>query len=58
VLLLFGDVAEIGYFRSATWDPFARSRTGEERFQFVRDARRRLMSFTELCAMYGIVRFS
>jgi transposase InsO family protein len=28
----------------------------KERFQFVRDARRRLVSFTELCAMYGISR--
>ena len=28
----------------------------KERFQFVRDARRRLMSFTELCAVYGISR--
>ena len=27
-----------------------------ERFQFVRDARRRLVSFTELCAIYGISR--
>ena len=28
----------------------------KERFQFVRDARRRLVSFTELCAIYGISR--
>jgi hypothetical protein len=28
-----------------------------ERFQFIRDARQRLVTFTELCAMYGISRF-
>lgn len=28
----------------------------KERLQFVRDARRRLVSFTELCAMYQISR--
>jgi transposase InsO family protein len=27
-----------------------------ERFQFIRDARRRLLSFTELCALYGVSR--
>jgi hypothetical protein len=27
-----------------------------QRFQFVRDARRRLMTFTDLCALYGISR--
>ena len=27
-----------------------------ERFQFIRDARQRLLSFTELCALYGISR--
>ena len=27
-----------------------------ERFQFIRDARRRLVTFTELCALYGISR--
>ena len=29
-----------------------------ERFQFIRDARRRLVTFTELCALYGISRFT
>ncbi len=27
-----------------------------ERWQFVRDARQRLVTFTELCALYGISR--
>jgi transposase len=27
-----------------------------ERFQFIRDARRRLLSFTELCGLYGVSR--
>ncbi len=29
-----------------------------ERFQFLPDARRRLVTFTELCALYGISRFT
>ncbi len=29
-----------------------------ERWQFIRDARRRLVTFTELCALYGISRFT
>ena len=29
-----------------------------ERLRFVRDARQRLVSFTELCAIYGISRFT
>jgi transposase InsO family protein len=29
-----------------------------ERFQFLRDARQRLVTFTELCALYGISRFT
>ena len=29
-----------------------------ERFQFIRDARRRLVTFTELCALYGVSRFT
>jgi putative transposase len=29
-----------------------------ERFQFIRDARQRLVTFTELCALYGISRFT
>jgi hypothetical protein len=28
----------------------------KERFQFVRDARGRLMTFTDLCALYGVSR--
>jgi hypothetical protein len=29
-----------------------------ERFQFIRDARRRLVTFTELSALYGISRWT
>lgn len=29
-----------------------------ERLQFIRDARRRLVTFTELCALYGVSRFT
>ena len=36
--------------------PWRQVEVMRERFQFVRDARRRLVSFTELCAMYGISR--
>lgn len=36
--------------------PWRQVEVMKERFQFVRDARRRLVSFTELCAMYGISR--
>ena len=36
--------------------PWRQVEVMKERFQFVRDDRRRLVSFTELCAMYGISR--
>jgi putative transposase len=29
-----------------------------QRLQFIRDARRRLVTFTELCALYGVSRFT
>ncbi len=36
--------------------PWRQVEAMKERFQFVRDARQRLMSFTELCALYGVSR--
>ncbi len=36
--------------------PWRHGEVMRERFQFARDARRRLVSFTELCAIYGISR--
>ena len=34
--------------------PWRQVKAMNERFQFVRDARQRLVSFTDLCALYGV----